>query len=231
MKTFAEEQSRIDLEAAALRILGMLKRFQSKSLCGPEESTRSALDRVIRDGLMWTAKMIGLQLSGMDETSTREALLILLKRGHVQKGKNDQWFITFEGRNAYEDEMNSRLMTGSGEARFRNEALTDFNDRTRDQSDLKWAALPSQRAGARENRVEQETIDQCIRVERVRRICDRYQIPVDAALEKLKTGEVRVCWKCMDDIALFHRHNGKNGKQWQSACVECCRKHRRARHD
>jgi RNA polymerase-binding transcription factor DksA len=228
-KSFSEEQSRIDTDANALRILGMLKRFQAKSLSDNDDSTRSALDRIIRDGLLWTAKMIELQLSGMTEKTTRDALAVLLKRGLVQKGKNEQWFVTFEGRNAYDDEMHSRLMTCTGEARFRNEALTGVDEQGR-RSKLTWAALPCQCEGGRENRVEQETIDQCTRIERVRRACDRYQIPVDAALEKIKTGEIRYCRECGDDIAIFHRHNGANGKQWQSTCVECRRKQKRSRH-
>jgi len=230
MKTFAEEQNQIDTEANAMRILGMLKRFQSKSLCGPEESARSALDRVIRDGLLWTAKMIGLQLSGLTEESTREALSLLLKRGYVQRGKNEQWFITFEGRNAYEDEMRARLMTGAGEARFKAEALTGITE-AGERSKLTRAVLPSSCEGGRENRVEQDTIEQCTRVERVRRVCAKYEITIEQALEKLKSGEVRYCRECGDDIAIFHRHNGANGQQWQSACVECRRKRKQARHD
>jgi hypothetical protein len=230
MKTFADEQSRIDLEAAALRILGMLKRFQSKSLCGTEESTRSALDQAIREGLLWTTKMIGLQLSDMDEVSTREALMVLLKRGHVQSGKNEQWFITFEGRNAYDDEIHSRLMTGAGEARFKAEALSGVTE-TGGRSELTWAALPSPCEGGRENRVEAETIEQCTRLERVRRVAKRYEVALNDAFEMLVSGEVHRCNRCGDDTALFHRHNGANGKQWQSACVECRRKHKLARHD
>jgi hypothetical protein len=226
MNTFSRDQERIDIEANAMRILGMLRQFQSKSQCCQEDSTRAALDRAIREGLLWTAEMISVQMPDMYTDTVLTALSVLLKRGYVQRGKNEQWFITFEGRKAYEDEMNSRLMTGACEARFKSEALSGLTE-SGDKSELTWAALPSMCEAWRENRVEQETVEQCTRVERVRRICDRYQIPVDAALEKLKTGEVRVCWKCMDDIALFHRHNGKNGKQWQSYCVECRRKQKR----
>jgi hypothetical protein len=75
--------------------------------------------------------------------------------------------------------------------------------------------------------VEAETIEQCTRVERVRSVSKRYEVALKDAFEMLVSGEVHRCNRCGDDTALFHRHNGSNGKQWQSACVECRRKQKR----
>jgi hypothetical protein len=218
--SFTTEQQRIDRRQNAFRVLELMVQFQHRT-------EHESFD----DGLVWTAEMIACHLKELDKISTTQALVWLLKREYVER-RGNEWFSTKEGRAAFSDEIrNAWLETGAPAHEFRNEALTGM-DRYGAPTRLTRAALPSSSFCAKENNAETRMLDQCEHINKICTIAAHLGLSLEETSEGLQIGRVRRC-KGIDGTSphwgVFHRHNGKNGKAWQSLCINCRKKLRRKR--
>ena len=215
---FAREQRQIERQQDAMRVLELMVRHQNRT--GPDDYS---------DGLAWTVEMLAFHLASMTEEEIGGALRWLYRRGYVEQGRG-QWFTTKEGRSWLCDETKSVVLaSGAAVSEFRNEALTG-TDRDGHRSRLTWAALPSPVAvNNHENAVEASAINQCMLANKMRAIAAKLGLDLDETSEGIRTGRVRKC-KGIEGVephwGVFHRANEKNGKRWQSLCVECRKKQR-----
>lgn len=216
--SFTTEQQSIDRRQNAFRVLELMIQFQHRT-------ERESFD----DGLVWTAEMIACHLKNLDEGGATEALFRLLKLGYVER-RGNEWFSTNEGRAAFSDEIRSAcLETGSSVREFKNEALTGM-DRFGEQSRLTRVALPSPSSHARKSNAEDRMLDQCERINEICTIAAQLGLSLEETSEGLRIGRVRRCkgiGGTPPHWGVFHRHNGKNGKTWQSLCINCRKKSRR----
>ena len=216
---YEAEQRKIDIQANARRILILLVQFQKS---GDEFS--------FSDGLQWTTEMISGQLNiGVHETE--DALAYLLKNRLVQY-RSQQWFIATIADEVIRNEIRAtHFSLGSITRVFVTEAESGM-DRFGDETQLRNVALQS---GALQeipvNNVENEAIDLCTRVEKIRRIAIELSLTVQEVNEGFQTGRVGRCNGIPGEVephwGEFHLHNGKNGQRRQSRCIECRKKARR----
>lgn len=205
---FEQEQKRIDTDANAHRILALLVQFQKRQDSG-----------TFVDGLIWTSEMIALHC-GMSDAEVTPALEYLLKNALVER-RGNQWFITTIAKEIIVAEMEyTTLRTGEIEFEFKTEAITGM-DKYGNKSKLKRAALPhGGHADGSTNREENKTVERCASSENVRRIATENGCTEQDAMGHLHTGRIHRCGTCGLQ-RMHHKHGGKNGKQWQSACIGC----------
>ena len=212
---FVMEQNRIDNEQNAMRVLELMIQYQNRT-------ERNGFD----DGLSWTIDMISAQLNIVDINEAQNAIELLSKRGLVER-RGRGWFYTEDGLNTFRDELKAlSISAGKEDIEFRNEALTGI-DRNGRRSKLTWAALPKSSINhGSNNRVEEDTLKECIRMSLIRSIAAKLGKTIDETMNAIEIGQIKTCAKC-GEYAWHYRHNGTNGKKFQSSCVNCIKKARK----
>lgn len=181
-------------------------------------------DIVFRDdsGIKCTFSAIDSHFKKLGAIRVTRALLRLMSDGWVQRIGN-QYIATPIGRDEHRiDCINSKINNGSAAIQFRNEALTNCDNRGK-QSNLDRAALPSnQKISRSRNSEESRQVKRCSDSEHINKIANDNNVIAVDVIEMLISGEIRECRKC-GIMKRHHAANGKNGKRWQSKCIECCK--------
>lgn len=195
-------QHRLDVEGHIFRLLGVM---------------------VALDGIPWTERALAEQ-TGIVETRVTAALHIAQAAGLVQHARRE-WYITQDGRTRYADEAKQPYyQTGQSDWEFRNEALTGMTSGG-NQSHLTNAALPDPSAehSTASNYTEDRVIAECSAVNKIRMIAACLGLSPEYTRRAIESGHVHIC-PGIDKTphwGIFHRHNGANGKRWQSLCIAC----------
>jgi hypothetical protein len=205
MTNYKLEQRKLYMKCIEMRVLQLLYQYQCSGDC-----------------IEWTVFTISdhLRISTLE---VGDGLTSLKKAGYVDLSRG-QWFITAEGRAAFEDEChNVSFQTGKSELQFRNEVLTGAKEKNGRfvPTDMTSPALPIGNGSHRTtNRVEIATVKVCSGVERIRSVARYYEVTPAVASDWCSTGEVHRCNRC-GKYRRFHKKNGSNGQVWQSSCIEC----------
>jgi hypothetical protein len=177
-------------------------------------------------GIRWDFDSINEHSGINDWDRTTAAIYRLLHVLWISRNRSE-YLVTIFGVESYIQERKALTFNlGSASAEFKEEALTGCTPGGH-QSKIEWAALPTgQRHEDSENTEERKRINMCGSVSEVRGIARDNDVSVEEAVMMIGTGEIKRCNKC----GLFrkhHKHNGKNGQQWQPACIVCRKESRK----
>lgn len=198
-------QTRLTAESDAYRILGAIIRFHDVKI-------------------KWTIDNISNH-TGIDYDSTARSVYWLVMKGFLEH-RNGQYYRTISGDVSYNEVSQAiHFNTGCYAFEFRTEVLTGM-DKDGEQTTIDCGALPDSKYIGGSNREEDAQIATAQSIARFRKIAIEVGQPLDVTMRKIAEGSIRRCNKCQR-WEEHHRHNGSNGKQFQSICIVCRKKGRK----